>query len=226
MARVLRREPAEIPMDYVNLPDTSARRHTETEESGAAPGRNLYRLVAVSFGILCILQVALNVSLRLSLYSPGNQRVIDNIILTNVTQDSRQLRQLTVDQYLQQGWLHLRRSLYYISSIRKSWQESRDFCRQKGADLVIINTKEEQDFTAQFHRLTWIGLRYSGVEWKWRWVDGTPLTESYWGPNEPNGYEGKTEECVELRLYDNKNRWNDIPCADQNFWICEKSVAL
>ncbi|XP_057187787.1 uncharacterized protein LOC130553062 [Triplophysa rosa] len=33
---------------------------------------------------------------------------------------------------------------YYISSEEKSWSDSRQFCRDHGGDLVIINTEEEQ----------------------------------------------------------------------------------
>lgn len=50
----------------------------------------------------------------------------------------------TTDQYFQQGWVYFRPSFYYISSIAKSWKDSRDDCLQRGADLAIINTKEEQ----------------------------------------------------------------------------------
>ncbi len=42
------------------------------------------------------------------------------------------------------GWVRFNNSLYYISSLKKSWQESRNDCLQRGADLVIINSKKEQ----------------------------------------------------------------------------------
>lgn len=47
---------------------------------------------------------------------------------------------------------------------------------------------------------------------------------SYWGPDEPNGFEGKNEDCVEINFFDFENSWNDIPCENQNFWICEKKL--
>ncbi|XP_018520434.1 CD209 antigen-like protein E isoform X3 [Lates calcarifer] len=204
MARVLHKEQSEIHVDYVNAPNQLARGSPSKNHTGkdsavisAVSGRKLYRLVGVSFGLLCILQIALNISLRLTLY-----------------------------HYFKQGWVYFRPSFYYISSIKKSWQDSRDDCLRRGADLVIINSREEQDFTRKFHRISWIGLTLRETKGEWKWVDGTPLTKSYWGSGEPNDYEGKTEDCVEIKFHDEENSWNDIPCGDQNFWICEKTVAL
>ncbi|XP_041837973.1 CD209 antigen-like protein E isoform X2 [Melanotaenia boesemani] len=219
MARAVHREQTDISMDYANLPDPSACRRSDihNEVHLAAPGRKLYKLVALSFAFLCILQVALNVSLRLGFYS------LD--ICNNETEDLDKLRKLA-DDYFQQGWLYFHPSLYYISLIKKTWQESREDCLQRGADLVIINTKDEQDFTRQFHKFTWIGLNDTTKKGNWKWVDGTPLTKSYWGTGEPNGFEHDNESCVEIRFYYQENSWNDEPCDAQNFWICEKNVYL
>ncbi|XP_051240100.1 CD209 antigen-like protein E [Dicentrarchus labrax] len=188
------------------------------------PGRNLFRLFGVSFGLLYILQAALNISLRLTFYNTSDIEAI----LKNVTKERDELkRKLAIfAEYSHQGWMYFNDSFYYISSQKKSWQDSRSDCLQRGADLMIINNKEEQEFTRHFQRLVWIGLTDRETEGKWKWVDGTPLTTSYWATNEPNSYKGRDEDCGEIKYYDDENSWNDQSCESQNIWICEKTISL
>ncbi|PWA14935.1 hypothetical protein CCH79_00014184 [Gambusia affinis] len=271
MAPAVNRNAAEI--DYVNQPDPSTNRRPELETGAnhAEPGTKLLRVVAVGFGVLCILQVALNVSLRLALNKP--QPTPDEVFCGNETREACELKQQTskcedyemthrkgpqmapgphfghpylslfqyegnvklirrfntsTGQYLQKGWLYFRDSFYYMSSIKKTWPESQEYCQQEDADLVIVNSREEQNFITQFsrNRFTWTGLRELAGTDQWIWVDEALLTESYWGPNEPNRLEKENPICVEMRFFDTENSWNDISCTTENFWMCEKEAPL
>ncbi|KAF5889950.1 C-type lectin domain family 4 member E-like isoform X1, partial [Clarias magur] len=75
-------------------------------------------------------------------------------------------------------WFRFNSSLYFMTNENKIWTESRQDCRDKGADLVIINSKEEQDFIGKQldSSRVWIGLSDRDKEGEWKWVDGTPLT--------------------------------------------------
>ncbi|XP_060772571.1 C-type lectin domain family 4 member M-like isoform X1 [Neoarius graeffei] len=116
-------------------------------------------------------------------------------------------------------------SFYYISTQGKSWTESRQDCREQGADLVIINNREEQEFINKLlcNRKVWIGLNDRETEDMWKWVDDTTLTTGHWGQGEPNGRE-INEDCVltgdRINLF---NNWADYPCDDQFIGICEKT---
>ncbi|XP_051763535.1 C-type lectin domain family 4 member M-like isoform X2 [Ctenopharyngodon idella] len=69
-------------------------------------------------------------------------------------------------------------SFYYMSAEKKSWTDSRRHCTERGADLITINNREEQEFVKTISGNTgvWIGLTDSDVEGRWKWVDGSNMT--------------------------------------------------
>ncbi|KAG7313947.1 hypothetical protein KOW79_022443 [Hemibagrus wyckioides] len=112
-------------------------------------------------------------------------------------------------------------SFYVMSNESKSWEESRKDCMDKGADLLIINSKEEQEFIGKqlVRHETWIGLSDREKEGEWKWVDGTPLTTAFWNGGEPNDKGG--EDCVVIYA-SSSSTWNDSHCSKKFPWICEK----
>uniref|UniRef100_A0A674A7H4 C-type lectin domain-containing protein n=1 Tax=Salmo trutta TaxID=8032 RepID=A0A674A7H4_SALTR len=123
-----------------------------------------------------------------------------------------------------QDWKKSGCSCYYISPDKKTWDESRKDCQARGATLVIINSREEQALIKAFNKKAWFGLTDIEVEGTWRWVDGTPLTTSYWKKGEPNDMQGEDCALVEDTLKDSVVAWNDMPCNHTNSWICERQV--
>ncbi|KAI4899279.1 hypothetical protein NFI96_016799 [Prochilodus magdalenae] len=114
-------------------------------------------------------------------------------------------------------------SLYFTSTETKSWSESRTYCKERGADLSIINSKEEQEFISKVlgHTSAWIGLTDIDNEGVWKWVDGSALTTGFWWPGEPNNVHN--EDCAGTDFRNNGSSWNDYRCNYTLVGICEKS---
>uniref|UniRef100_A0A4W5QPW2 C-type lectin domain-containing protein n=1 Tax=Hucho hucho TaxID=62062 RepID=A0A4W5QPW2_9TELE len=255
--------------EYVNKQVTELNKVTEENRNRAtrsvktethlSDGRlGLYRLAAVCFGVLCVLQVTLNISLRLAFYNRGNETAEKDPLQTSyntlteerdqlqtsfktLTEERDQLHKERDDlmsqfsnlkQTCPEGWqIKLESSWYFLSTVKKSWRESRQDCLERGADLVIINSDKEQEFLFGFNKRAWIGLTDSVTEGTWKWVDGTPLTTPrYWYLQQPdNGGdnpENGEEDCVELNTetWRPVKAWNDLSCLHNRCWICEKVV--
>ncbi|XP_068583567.1 CD209 antigen-like isoform X2 [Cebidichthys violaceus] len=119
-------------------------------------------------------------------------------------------------------WTRFGNSCYLKSTSKANWIDSKEVCEDDDAQLVIISSQEEQEFISSFMGQTWIGLtdekREDGV-WNWEWVDGTPLTETYWRDGQPDNL--NEENYVEIS--DGLgNNWNNLPDNFQRYFTCEK----
>ncbi|XP_051988676.1 C-type lectin domain family 4 member E-like [Xyrauchen texanus] len=123
-------------------------------------------------------------------------------------------------------WIQHKGRFYVFSSEKKNWTNSRERCQDLGGDLVIINSKEEQEFLARqilgTKTLYWIGLTDSHEEGTWLWVDNNRLKDDlkFWTKNSPDDYKA-SEDCVVLNGNINEAQWGDISCLRKESSICE-----
>ncbi|XP_062864831.1 C-type lectin domain family 17, member A-like isoform X2 [Trichomycterus rosablanca] len=225
--------------------------------AGAVQNRRAIRIAGVCVGLMFILQGSLNIILRLYYTSQVNSDPVYSSCDTQPTYGSqlqssydklvnqRDQIQRQRDELQQQltnltkeinkpGWRYFKSSIYYVSTRKMTWSESRKYCQEKEADLVIINSLDEQDLIEMLRRgqTAWIGLSDLATQNRWKWVDGTTLTTSFWWTQEPNNYQG-SEDCVTTgyKPTDDRpvkgvlNTWNDESCIVTYVCICERRIS-
>uniref|UniRef100_A0A671UAJ6 C-type lectin domain-containing protein n=1 Tax=Sparus aurata TaxID=8175 RepID=A0A671UAJ6_SPAAU len=138
----------------------------------------------------------------------------------------------------QEGWEQNGPQCYYFSTDKLTWEQAREKCRRDGADLVKIESEDEQvEHTAMVEKEDkfWIGLTDSVTEGTWLWPDGTPLNKSltFWSSQgEPDDWKGVNNENVDgedcVRMGEKSGSglkwWFDKSCMAPQKRICEKSA--
>ncbi|KAM4568612.1 C-type lectin domain family 10 member A-like isoform 2-T2 [Fundulus diaphanus] len=124
----------------------------------------------------------------------------------------------------QKGWKKQFSSCYANNdaepSDRRNWEEAREDCRTKNSDLPVVFDQTEKDYVnTQSPAIKgiqgyWIGLRAEGG--KWRWIDGSDLTNQDWIQQQPD--DGQCVTSLQGR------EWRSVSCDEKNAWICEKKA--
>ncbi|XP_037308836.2 C-type lectin domain family 4 member M-like [Pungitius pungitius] len=130
-----------------------------------------------------------------------------------------------------QGWTTFQSNCYMFSTSSWSswwltWKGSRDECKRTRADLVVIESQEEQEFlnnhTESYHddkHGYWTGLRNTDT---WTWVDGSNLTVMDWKSNEANSNLCGLLQATEGPLAN----LGKASCDMKNRWICERRALI
>ena len=116
------------------------------------------------------------------------------------------------------------KSCYYVAntSSASSWNKSRIFCQNLGADLAVIKSEEENQFVYDLLRNTsgghhgWIGLHRKADDEFYCWLDSRPEEGNFkkWGKRSKSP---SRENCVHILLKGGKaGKWNDRSCSDPN----------
>nr|XP_046259499.1 CD209 antigen-like protein E [Scatophagus argus] len=181
------------------------------------PSRTFVRAKTVCMVLLCLLLLA-------GIIGIGLNCIIKLGTLSESRTQERKQTLVELNNFCKDGCTSLNNSFYYISSKSKSWDDSRQDCKDRGADLVVVNNKEEQLFINSLKRTFWIGLTDREEEGTWKWVDGSLLNSTgFWRQGEPSGMSGRTkEDCVNTFWYTEERSWSDNTCTRAHLWICEK----
>ncbi|KAG7276565.1 hypothetical protein CRUP_019615 [Coryphaenoides rupestris] len=125
-------------------------------------------------------------------------------------------------------WKVFGSSCYFFSFQWKSWRESSEFCRGVQAQLVAIQTQEEQEFirnhTGKYSdspRGYWMGLSLKAHH-RWTWEDGSEPSTAYWvNQMPPSGV------CIlTLHKEDRLATWSSAHCTNNHRWICESPALM
>ncbi|XP_051029020.1 C-type lectin domain family 4 member A-like [Phodopus roborovskii] len=120
-------------------------------------------------------------------------------------------------------WKPFSSHCYFIPTASANWSESEEKCFSMGAHLMVVHSKEEQDFITKIlnvHDAYFIGLSDPGHR-QWRWVDQTPYNgiATFWHPGEPNN---DKEQCVIVNHPRSSWGWNDSPCSVKQKSVCQR----
>ncbi|XP_017283993.1 C-type lectin domain family 12 member B-like [Kryptolebias marmoratus] len=117
----------------------------------------------------------------------------------------------------QKGWSPFQSSCYAYNnaapSDQKTWEEARENCTGKISDLTAVADETEKSHVSSISfpgsgiNGYWIGLK--AVEGKWRWIDGSELTNNTW-VNQP----ANENQCV-ISVKDQGTGWH----GSSSSWI-------
>ncbi|XP_005816425.3 C-type lectin domain family 4 member G-like [Xiphophorus maculatus] len=123
-------------------------------------------------------------------------------------------------------WIFFQKKCYLFyneAAPWKTWEQSRRFCQDRRADLVVIDDLQEQEFVSKHVKSYfdiqwgyWLGLQQTNNTWTW--VDGRVDTLGFWMKEElkPAG--------PKAGLMPGRNpseSWNKADSFFQNKFICE-----
>uniref|UniRef100_A0A7N6C4P0 C-type lectin domain-containing protein n=1 Tax=Anabas testudineus TaxID=64144 RepID=A0A7N6C4P0_ANATE len=152
--------------------------------------------------------------------------------LSNVSVEFNQLQDelnklkiKTKGKFCPEGWTRFGCSCYFKSTERKIWFESQYDCLTRGSRLVMINSKEEQEFVTKLNMNedSWIGLKSNRTSAVWEWVDGSTLTETFWA----EGQSRAPNNWYFAACCDRTGKWTQSISFDnqKKNWICEKKIS-
>ncbi|XP_009645651.1 killer cell lectin-like receptor subfamily G member 1 [Egretta garzetta] len=122
-------------------------------------------------------------------------------------------------QFCPAGWLWEAGRCYYFSSAKKSWEQSREDCCSRGAQLVTVRANTTLAFLVRtanmevFH----VGLKRDGLRSDWKWLDGTAVKGRF-------PIQRSTSSFLACGRVSSLGLSGGL-CSEALSWVCERSAA-
>ncbi|XP_025046793.2 killer cell lectin-like receptor subfamily F member 1 [Pelodiscus sinensis] len=199
---------------------------------GSPPSLVGYKIAVVMLGAVCVLLTAAVIAQNIWGFRAGG---------TRCSSESNHRQEASMSQLMQslcdlaqsspaggtgcilcpKDWWENRAKCYWGSNESQFWNESRQACKQKNSQMLVIQDQEEMDFIQSLTKGTghfWIGLNFTARTNTWSWVDGSPLNRTLftvWGPDAHDG-------CGVVK---GKQIYADT-CSAEFRWICQKAAVV
>uniref|UniRef100_A0A8C6RRM0 C-type lectin domain family 7, member a n=1 Tax=Nannospalax galili TaxID=1026970 RepID=A0A8C6RRM0_NANGA len=201
-----------------------------------------WRLIAVAFGILCLVTLVIATVLgalgeRSS--SGRNPEEKDNFLSRN--KENHKPTKSSLDEKVapskapkttgffsgpcSPNWIMHQKSCYLFSMSLESWHTSKRRCSQLGSNLLKIDNANELEFiesqvSSHPANSFWIGLSRNQSEGAWLWEDGSILSPDLFQIRNTPTQENSLHNCVWIHL----SEVYDQICSTASFSICEKQL--
>ncbi|XP_060936933.1 C-type lectin domain family 17, member A [Limanda limanda] len=111
----------------------------------------------------------------------------------------------------------------------KTWTQAQTFCRKTNADLLVVDSLQEQEFINKhtkyyydLHHAYWMGLR-TNEDKKWIWLDGRNETLGFWIQERVGNAGGY---AMTFPGYNATASWGPSGNDMQNKFICEHEALI
>ncbi|XP_063953416.1 macrophage mannose receptor 1-like isoform X1 [Lytechinus pictus] len=127
------------------------------------------------------------------------------------------------------GWTLNRDHCYKVVNNAAYFDDAEANCVSMGSHLTSVNDQEEQSFlsmrASMAERNLYIGFHDLNSENNFEWTDGSPVTFTNWGPNQPNDWSDDGQDCTFLKWEEDvEGIWDDVNCdKTRTAYVCKKA---
>ncbi|XP_038071807.1 perlucin-like protein [Patiria miniata] len=125
------------------------------------------------------------------------------------------------------GWIEHCSSCYKFTDNHTDWENANTYCQGLGGMLLVIESKEENEFIAKEMRNSgmnkaWLGCNDISKEGTWVcYPEGVKgMQYENWAEGEPNDWNDQNYATIDIAK---QHKWNDKDCTKDSYTICETS---